>query len=135
MLTKTNSRQNHILSVINDITQFKQAEQSLKNSLEKEREIGELKSRFVAMASHEFRTPLATISFAAGYTNNTHEIKCNDNLDNLDIYIDEKIGRNIFINLLNNAIKFSPDKDFIELGCEQTEKGLIIKEPSLKRLK
>ena len=33
----------------------------LEKSLAKERELGELKSRFVSMASHEFRTPLATI--------------------------------------------------------------------------
>lgn len=33
----------------------------LENALGKERELSELKSRFVSMASHEFKTPLATI--------------------------------------------------------------------------
>lgn len=38
-----------------------QAQDELKKSLEKERDLNELKSRFVSMASHEFRTPLSTI--------------------------------------------------------------------------
>lgn len=48
-----------------NITARLTAEQELKNALEKEKQLGELKSRFVNMASHEFRTPLAGIRSSA----------------------------------------------------------------------
>jgi PAS domain S-box-containing protein len=50
-----------LLVVSSDITDRKEAEQLLQLALEKEQELSELKTRFVSMASHEFRTPLATI--------------------------------------------------------------------------
>ncbi|MCT7949569.1 ATP-binding protein [Ancylothrix sp. C2] len=42
------------------------AETEMRKALAKERELNELKSRFVSMVSHEFRTPMATILFSAG---------------------------------------------------------------------
>jgi signal transduction histidine kinase len=51
----------HYVGVQTDITESKQAEQALIQALDKEIELGELRSRFVTMVSHEFRTPLATI--------------------------------------------------------------------------
>lgn len=55
----------HYVAVERDITERKQAEQRMHDALEKERELSNLKSRFVSMASHELRTPLATIQSSA----------------------------------------------------------------------
>lgn len=54
-----------ILVVVHDITTLKETEDELIKALEKERALGEMKSQFVTMASHEFRTPLTTILSSA----------------------------------------------------------------------
>ena len=41
--------------------ELREAEHSVREALEKEKELHALKGRFVSMASHEFRTPLSTI--------------------------------------------------------------------------
>lgn len=53
------------LGMAMDISERKKAEADLLAALEKEKELSELKSRFVSMASHEFRTPLSTVLSSA----------------------------------------------------------------------
>jgi PAS domain S-box-containing protein len=59
-ILKGNAIQGVVCS-LRDITERKQLEHDLRTSLEKERELNELKSRFTTMISHEFRNPLAAI--------------------------------------------------------------------------
>jgi PAS domain S-box-containing protein len=185
----------------------------LNQALEKQKELNELKSKFVSTASHEFRTPLSAINFAAGsikkywgkmepimiekklhkiedqvmhmtkllddiliigqagagkirnnplnmplgnfineiieevYT--SHE-KSNqivvidtENIKNKTIFIDEKLGRNIFINLISNAVKYSKNKEnvTIEFSSEKdytavtiTDFGIGISKSELKTI-
>lgn len=58
-----------LLLVEKNISEQKQAEQDMIHALNKERELNEMKSRFVSMASHEFRTPLATILSSVNLVN------------------------------------------------------------------
>jgi PAS domain S-box-containing protein len=176
-----------------DITELTEYRRSLENLIEKktadlqeilkkEKEAVEIKSRFVSIASHEFRTPLSSIDFAANFvkqnlttieskklnekmeviekhvhymnhllndvltyskneagniklipskislhdfsssvlkevednTKHSHKICLSANQLG-DLETDEKLLRNIIINLLTNAIKFSPGREEIFL--------------------
>lgn len=88
-----------------EIKKGKQVEKLLNESLEKEKEINELKSRFVSTTSHEFRTPLTAMLTSAEMLKRYEEIwsreKKSEHLD--------KIVRSIsnMVSLLDEIITFS----------------------------
>ncbi|HTF18508.1 MAG TPA: PAS domain S-box protein [Chryseolinea sp.] len=165
----------------------------LNEALLKEKELVELKGKFVSIASHEFRTPLSTISLATGvikkYYNKlsstefqakletietqvrnmtyllddvltvgkgeagkilttyssvaieaffantakeveqskgTHKIRVRINCTIKTFRSDEKLLRNIVINLLTNAIKFSDMIKTVHLSVYNTPEWLIV---------
>ena len=60
-LQEDKSKNKQILIVMYNITQRKKAEEEVIEALKQQRELNELKSKFVSIASHEFRTPLSAI--------------------------------------------------------------------------
>jgi PAS domain S-box-containing protein len=165
------------------LIKLEQSQQELSEALDKERELNEIKSRFVSMASHEFRTPLSTVlssaSLLAKYTagedqpkRNKHITRIKESVKHLNdiledflslgkldegkvlvhydelnlkeliwdtteemkgllkaeqefiyehtgnttIYSDKKLLKNILINLITNAIKFSEEGSPIHLN-------------------
>lgn len=175
------------------LQKLEQSQQELSDALDKERQLNEIKSRFVSMASHEFRTPLSTVlssaTLLAKYTTTEEQDKRNkhihriknsvnhlndilqdflsfgklsegkvmtslgetnlkellsDTLDEMkailkkdqqfllncvgDCYAitDKRLFRNILINLIGNAIKFSDEGKTITINGEIVNDKAII---------
>jgi signal transduction histidine kinase/FixJ family two-component response regulator len=184
-----------ILVVSENITERKKAEIEIRKALKKEIELNELKSRFVTMASHEFRTPLSTIkssaSIIARYDQAAeqekrirHVERIKSNVDHLsrilneflslgrleegkienkpvyfdmvslcesvveelqmmakpgqklvfqvtgiarEVYLDQQVVKNVLINMLSNAIKYSPSGKDASLHLEFASDMLTMK--------
>ncbi|HLY71740.1 MAG TPA: PAS domain-containing sensor histidine kinase [Puia sp.] len=178
------------------LTELEKSKDELNQALEKEKELNELKSRFVTTASHEFRTPLSTIlssSFLLEKYNDVNEptkrIKHIERIKSavsdmksiledflslgkleegivrvnlqelgpeklldevsgvisdlklmlkkgqkinlvhsgkISINLDKQLFRHILANLIQNAIKFSPENGEIEITYETSKDGLRI---------
>lgn len=101
----------HAGVIIRNITHIKTAEEELRISLEKEKELSELKSRFITMASHEFRTPLSTVLTSVQLLKN---YKLNGAHDKMDKHIARIVSS---VHVLNDILN-----DFLTVGKMQEGK-------------
>lgn len=62
-----------VIAAVTDKTEQLRTEETMRRALENERELSELRSRFTAIVSHEFRTPLGIIMSAVELLRNYHE--------------------------------------------------------------
>ena len=87
------------------LQKLEQSQIELSEALDKERQLNEIKSRFVAMASHEFRTPLSTVLSSASLLSKYTEAE-------------EQDKRNRHIEKIKSSVKHLNDilEDFLSLG-------------------
>jgi PAS domain S-box-containing protein len=104
-------------ALLNTLEQLEQSKDELANALAAERELGELKSRFVSMASHEFRTPLTAVLTSAAliekYTQTEQQDKRQKHLDRI----------RASVNHLNDILE-----EFLSVG--RLEEGRIEANPA-----
>jgi PAS domain S-box-containing protein len=109
---RTEALNNSIIKLEEEVTIRKKAEEDARRSFEKERELNELKSKFVSIASHEFRTPLSTVLSSVSLIQQYKEKK---DYDKQDKHIHRiKSSVNQLTQILN---------DFLSLG--KLEEGKI----------
>ncbi|HVU83272.1 MAG TPA: HAMP domain-containing sensor histidine kinase, partial [Puia sp.] len=94
------------------LRELERSQRELKEALNKEKELNEIKSRFVSMASHEFRTPLSTILSSASLISRYRQNE-------------EQGNRDKHIKRIKDSVKHLNDllEDFLSLG--KLEEGHI----------
>lgn len=94
------------------LEKLEKSQEELNLALNKEKELGEIKSRFVSMASHEFRTPLSTVLSSASLIQNY-------------VKEEEQDKRQRHVKRIKDSVKHLNDllEDFLSLG--RLEEGRV----------
>lgn len=102
---RTEALNQSVIKLETEVKERKKAEEEAKKSLEKERELNELKTKFVSIASHEFRTPLSTVLSSVSLI---QQYKDRSDFDKIDKHVNRiKSSVNHLTSILN---------DFLSLG-------------------
>ena len=110
---RTDALNQTISKLEQEVGERKKAEEEARRSLERERELNELKSKFVSIASHEFRTPLSTVMSSVSLIK---QYKDRQEYDKQDKHISRvKSSVNQLTQILN---------DFLSLG--KLEEGKVV---------
>lgn len=102
--------------------ELEKSQQELNEALSKEKELNEIKSRFVSMASHEFRTPLSTVLSSAALVSKYTQTE-------------EQDKRDRHINRIKDSVKHLNDllEDFLSLG--KLEEGKVMMKAEVLKVK
>jgi len=117
------------------VTALREAKEEVSLSLEKEKELNQLKSRFVSMASHEFRTPLSSVQLSSSLIEKYAQPFQNKNIEKHVHKIKNAVGNlttilNDFLSLERlEAGRVEPafhEFDLVKLAEEITEEMQMI---------
>jgi PAS domain S-box-containing protein len=113
-----------VLELKSEIHKRKQAEKQIKESLKRERELNELKTKFLSLVSHEFKTPLSVILTSASLIGKYKTV-------------DVQAKREKHINTIINKVKYLNTIliDFLSIEKLESKKAFYnIKKFSLDKL-
>lgn len=119
---RTIALNNAITALENEVNERKKTEDELRKSLARERDLSELKSKFVSIASHEFRTPLSAVLSSASLI---QQYKDRGELDKLDKHIARiKSAVNHLTQILNDFLSLGKlEEGKVELLAEEVDLG------------
>lgn len=115
---RTEALNKSVFELEKEVEVRKKAEDDAKKALEKERELNELKTKFVSIASHEFRTPLSTIMSSASLIAQYRE---KGDLEKIDKHIARvKSNVNHLTGILNDFLSLGKlEEGRVEINREQ----------------